>query len=188
MEPGEEREVGEESADGIEQGIPRSGGAAGDERLVDLVEAGVASGDDEGSKAPGPVPTFAGSADAAEKQDTEDEIFGEVGALANEVVDVGDSMMAEMREQPSQERLDDAAGVFGGKEIGGHEEDPARPEQCRPPGAQPARDQRRGEARLNFGECGGGAWVAPGLVGHCGWAPVCCAREMGSRAIFILAR
>src|SRR5579871_2960274 len=84
MEVGEEGEVGKEGADGVEQGVPWGGGAASDEGLVDFVEAGVAGGDDEGGDAPGPVPADAGTADAAEKQNAEDEVFGEVRGLPND--------------------------------------------------------------------------------------------------------
>ena len=128
MEVGEKGEVGEEGADGVEQGIPGGGGAAGDEGLVDFIEAGVAGGDDEGGYAPGPVPADADAAHGAEKQDAEDEIFGEVGALANDVMDVDDLVMREVGEEPAEKRFDDAAGVVGGEDVGGHEEDPASPE------------------------------------------------------------
>jgi hypothetical protein len=137
VEPSEEGEVGEEGADGVEEGIPWAGGAAGDEGLVDFVEAGVAGGDDEGGEAPRPAPADAGAANGAEKQNGEDEIFGEVGALANDVVDVGDLAVGEVREEPAQERLDEVAGVFLREKVGGHPEDESGPEEGGPPGAQP---------------------------------------------------
>lgn len=167
VEVREEDEVGEEGADGIDKGIPRSGGAAGDEGLVDFVEACVAGGDDEGGDAPRPMPTDACAADSAEEKNAEDEIFGEVSGFTDDVMNVGDLVAAQVREYPAQERLDDAAGVVLRKGVGGHDEDEASPEECGPPGAEPPWNQRGGQARLDFGEVGGGAWVAPGLVGHC---------------------
>lgn len=128
MEPSEKDQVREEGADGVEQGVPGGGGAAGNEGLVDFVEAGVAGGDDEGGDAPGPVPADARAADGAEKQNAEDEIFSEVGALSNDVMDMDDLVMREVGEEPAEKRLDDAAGVVGGEDVGGHEEDPASPE------------------------------------------------------------
>ena len=142
VEVGEEGEVGDEGADGVEEGIPGGGGAAGDEGLVDFVEAGVAGGDDEGSDAPCPMPADAGAANATEKQNAEDEVFSEVGALTDDVMDVGDLVVRQKGKEPAEERFDDAAGMFGGKEIGGHEEDEPGPEQGGPPGAQPTGNER----------------------------------------------
>ena len=88
------------------------------------------------------MPAFAGAADRAEKQNAEDEILGEVSALANDVMDVGDLMVGQMWEEPVEERLDDSTGVLGGKEIGGHKEDESGPEHGGPPGAQPTWNQR----------------------------------------------
>ena len=102
MEVGEEDKVGDEGADGIDEGIPGGGGAAGDEGLVDFVEAGIADGDDEGGDAPGPVPAGASAADRAEKQNAEDEIFGEVGALSDDVVDVNDLAVREVGQEPAE--------------------------------------------------------------------------------------
>jgi hypothetical protein len=137
VEPCEEGEVGEEGADGVEEGIPWAGGAADDEGLVNFVEAGVAGGDDQGGEAPRPAPADTGAADGAEEQNGEDEIFGEVGALTNDVVNVGDLAVGEVREEPAQERLDEVARVFLREEVGGHPEDEAGPEEGGPPGAEP---------------------------------------------------
>ena len=112
LEPCEEGEVGEEGADGVEERVPGSGGAAGDKGLVNFVEAGVAGGDDECGDAPRPAPTQAGAADGAEKQNAEDEIFGEVRALANDVVNVDDLAMRQVGKEPVDERLNEAAGVL----------------------------------------------------------------------------
>jgi hypothetical protein len=88
------------------------------------------------------MPADAGAADRAEKQNAEDEIFGEVCALANDVMDVADLVMGEVRQEPVEERLDDSTRVLGGEEIGGHEENEAGPEHGGQPGAQPTGDER----------------------------------------------
>jgi hypothetical protein len=90
----EEGEVGKEGADGVEEGVPRAGGSAGHEGLMDFVEAGVAGGDDESGDAPSPAPAEASAADGAEKQNAEDEILGEVGGLADDVMNVSNLVMA----------------------------------------------------------------------------------------------
>ena len=85
-EPEEEHGEGEEGADGVKEGIVGGGGAADDEGLVDFVEAGISGGHKPGGKAPGPAPAFAVAANATIEQKTEDKIFGEVGAFADEMV------------------------------------------------------------------------------------------------------
>ena len=85
---------------------------------MDFVEAGVAGGDDECGDAPRPAPSDACSADGAEKQNAEYEIFGEVGTLPNDVMYVSDLVVSPLGEQPMKERFDDAASVFSGEEIG----------------------------------------------------------------------
>src|SRR6266404_8388941 len=47
--------------------------------------------------------------------------------------------------------------------ICGHDKDDASPQERRPPGAQPGRDQELRETRLHFGQVRRRAWVAPGL-------------------------
>ena len=141
MEVSEKGEVGEESADGVEQGIPRGGGAAGDEGLVNFVEARVAGGDDESGDAPRPAPADARAADGAEKQNAEDEIFGEVRRLTDEVMNSRDLVMAQVRQEPAEKRFDDAARVILREEVGGHEEDETGPEEGGPPRTEPRRNK-----------------------------------------------
>jgi len=72
----------EEGASGVEERVPRRSGAAGDEGLVNFVEAGVTRSDGERGEGPGPAPAFAVAAEAAKEEEIEDEVVGEVGGLA----------------------------------------------------------------------------------------------------------
>ena len=164
--PEPEESEGEEGADGIEKGIVRRGGAAGDEGLVDFVHDGIASSDRKSGDAPGPAPAFAIAANAAINQEAENKIFGEVGALADEMVDEIELILREPGEEPVNEGRQDAGGVFGRERVGGEREDDASPGDGRPPGAKPCGDQQFVKAWLHFRQLRGGTGIAPGLVRH----------------------
>ena len=102
-EPEPEGGEGEERADGVEKGIVGRGGAADDEGLMDFVHDGIAGGDGKGGNAPGPAPAFAIAADAAVDQDAKNKILGEVGALADDVVNEIELVFAQMGEKPFRE-------------------------------------------------------------------------------------
>ena len=117
-EPEPEGGEGEEGADGVEKGIVGRGGAADDERLMDFVHDGIACGDGEGRDAPRPAPAFAIAADAAVDQDAKNKIFGEVGALADDVVNEIELVFGEMGEKPFHEEGKNRCGVLGREGVG----------------------------------------------------------------------
>ena len=86
-EPEPDDAESEKRADGIDQGVVGRGLAAGDEGLVDFVERGIAARDEERSQSPGPAPADVAAANAAKEKRAEDEVLGEVGALANVMMD-----------------------------------------------------------------------------------------------------
>ena len=77
----------EKRTGGIDQRVVGRGLATGDEGLVDFVERGVAARDEERSQSPGPAPADVAATNATEQKHTEDEVLGEVGALANVMMD-----------------------------------------------------------------------------------------------------
>ena len=81
--PQEENNRGDEGSNGVEERIPRGGGAAYDECLMDLIKCGVAGGNGKGNEGPRPAPALALATRATEKQKVENEVFGEVRRLAN---------------------------------------------------------------------------------------------------------
>jgi hypothetical protein len=70
----------------VDQYIANGGGAAGNKGLVKFVEAGVGGDENDNEKRPAKMSFPAAGANAAKQQQAEDEIFGEVAALANDVM------------------------------------------------------------------------------------------------------
>ena len=131
---------------------------------MDFVEGGVGGSDEPGGESPGPVPAAARSANAAIKENKEDEVFGEVSGLADEVVDGVNAFVGDGRNEPPENGFDNHAGVGGREGVCGGEENDGGPEQGGPPGAQPGRDEgEKGDAMPDLVEIGGGRWVAPGF-------------------------
>ena len=159
---------GEEGADGIDKGIVWGGLATGDEGLMDFVESGIAGSDEERGESPGPAPADARATNAAIEQEAKDEVFDEVGRLANVVVDQIKLRVGQAGYEPAEDGLDERGGVLGGEGVGGHDEDNGGPKEGGPPGAQPRGDQHLLKARLHLGELRRGTRIAPGLVRHAG--------------------
>ncbi len=78
---------------------------------------------------------------ARKSKNAEDEIFGEVSGLTDEVMNSRDLVMAQVRQEPAEKRFDDAARVVLREEVGGHEEDETGPEEGGPPGTEPRRNK-----------------------------------------------
>ena len=87
VDPEPEDGESEEGAGGIDKGIVWGCFAAGDERLMDFVERGIAGSDEERGESPGPAPADAGTSNAAKEEQAKNKIFSEVGRFANVVVD-----------------------------------------------------------------------------------------------------
>src|SRR5208283_4757699 len=131
---------------------------------MDFVEGGVGGGDEPGGEGPRPVPAGASAANAAVEQEIEDEVFGEVGRLADEEVDGVKGRAAKGRYKPVENGADDGGGVLGGEGVGGRGEDDGAPEQGGPPGVKPRGDYGFGRdamADLIEGRCR--ARIAPGF-------------------------
>jgi hypothetical protein len=156
-----EDDAGDEGAEGVEERIHGGGGAAHDERLVNLVEGRVACGDGKSGKSPSPAPAGAGAAHAAEQKQIENELFGKVSGFADEKVDDGELVLGKRGKKPAKNGQDNRGSVVRGKGVGGKSEDATSPDDCRPPGAQPGGDERHALAK--FVEFRGGARIAPGL-------------------------
>jgi len=85
-----------------------------------------------------------------------------VRGLADEIMDGVKGRFAERWREPVQNGSEDGGGVFGGKSVGGSEEDNHTPEQGGPPGAEPAGNHGFGRnAVTNLVEIGGGPRIAP---------------------------
>src|SRR5260221_6349361 len=106
--------------------------AAGDERLVDFIESGVAEGDEERGESAGPAPAGAAASNAAVEQHGEDKIFGEVGRLAYVVVDALELRGGHGGFEPVEDRLEEVGSVLVGEGVGGHGEDKGSPQQSEP--------------------------------------------------------
>jgi len=151
-------------SDGVEERVPWRCRAADDEGLVDFIERGISGRDGKGDEAPRPMPAFAIATGSAEEQQIENEILAEVRGLTDEIMDFVDLMAGKRTEKPAEDRLDDGAGVCRRKSISGERENDGCPDQCRPPGAKPGRNERR--ALTDLVEFRGGARIAPGLFGQ----------------------
>jgi hypothetical protein len=140
--------------------------------LVDFVKGGIGGGDEPGGPGPGPAPSELREADAAEEDQVEDEIFGEVRGLADDVMDGVELCCGEMRDQSVQDGVEDGAGIVGGEGVGGEGENEAGPQDGGPPGAEPVRYEGFArEAVTDLIEIGCGAWIAPGFGGGQAEAP-----------------
>lgn len=160
----EEDEEGKEGAAGVEEGIPGGSVARRDEGLMDFVQGGVARGDEPGGEGPGPVPADTRAANAAIKQSIKDEEFSEMRGLADIKVDDFKGRIAEGGREPAKNDPENGGGVFRRKRVRGSEEDDGTPEQCGPPGAEPAGKHGIGwNAVTDFVESGGGRRIAPGI-------------------------
>jgi len=159
---------GEEGPGGIDKGIVRRGLAAGDERLMDLIESGVAEGDEQRGQSPGPAPADAATANATVEEQTEDEVFGEVSGLADVMVDELELSGGEVGFEPAEEGLEERGGVLRREGVHGHGEDESGPKESGPPDAQPCGDQQARETWLHLREMRSGARIAPGLIRHAG--------------------
>ena len=162
-EPQPQRCKCHESSDGVQQGIIRRSRAAGDKRLVDFVQDGIARGNRESRYAPSPPPSFASRTHAAIEQQAKDKVLAEMCALSNEIVNRKELIFGQGWDEPSQDRFDHRRRVLRGKRIRGHRENHARPRDGRPPGAQPPPLARRVQASLNFRQLRSGARIAPRL-------------------------
>jgi len=131
---------------------------------MDFVEGGVGGGDEPSGEGPGPVPTGAGAANAAVEEEIEDEVFRQVGRLADEEVNDFKSRRTQSRNEPMQGGSNNDGGVIGGKSVCGGGEDDGAPEQCRPPGVEPrGKDGFGRDALADLIEGGSGARIAPGF-------------------------
>jgi hypothetical protein len=163
---GEEEKEGDQGAGGVEKRVPGGGGARGDEGLVNFVEAGIGGGDEPGGGGPRPAPVGAAGADAAIEKNEEDEVFGEVGAFADEEMEVVDGVGGERGQEPAENGFDDGAGVEGREGVRGEKEDEKGPEDGGKPGTKPGGKKGFGrDAIADFVEIGGGARIAPGFGG-----------------------
>ena len=125
-------------ARGVDQHVSKSSLTAGNERLVKFVEGGVAEDDQNRDQSPTQVPAFFASADSAENQQAENEIFGEVGAFTNDVVKQFERLVRSAGQQPMQEGNEVMAGVLGGKSASRKAGNGNGPEQSRPPSFEPS--------------------------------------------------
>src|SRR5438477_3230277 len=64
-------------SDGVEEGVPRRGRAAGDKSLVDFIQRGVPGGDGKSEEGPRPTPGFAIATGSAEEEQIDNAILGE---------------------------------------------------------------------------------------------------------------
>src|SRR2546429_1427253 len=151
-------------SDGIEEGVPRRGRAADDKGLVDFIQRGVSGRDGKSEEGPRPTPAGAIATGSAEEEQIENEVLGEVSDLADEIMHFVNLMAGKRREKPAESRLDDGAGVCGGKSVGGERENDRCPKQGRPPGAKPGGNER--SALTDLIEFRSGARIAPGLFGQ----------------------
>src|SRR5882757_10489668 len=151
-------------SDGIEEGVPRRGRAADDKGLVDFIQRGVSGSDGKSEEGPRPAPAGAIATGSAEEEQIENEVLGEVSGLADEIMEFVNLMAGKRTEKPTESRLDDGAGVCGGKSVSGERENDRRPKQGRPPGAEPGGNERG--ALTDLVEFRSGARIAPGLFGQ----------------------
>src|SRR6266850_7740 len=149
-EPHPQYAEGCESADRVEQGIVRRSGAAGDERLVNLIQDGVSCGAEECRQAPRPAPPLAVTAHPAIEQQAKHKIFREVRALSNEIVDRPELILCKRRNQPPQNRFEHPRRVLRGERVRGCREDDPCPEEYWPPDVQPKWHAGRPQAGLNL--------------------------------------
>jgi hypothetical protein len=163
----EEEDEGAEGGGGIEKRIPWRSGAGRDENLVNLIQSGITGGNQPGNDRPGPVPGAAlsvGSAKAVIEKEAEDEVFAEVRAFADDVMNEIESTRRDRRKQPVEKGFDDAAGVSGGKGIGRKKRNDRGPEKSGPPSAEPVAHARfRRGRRVRLVEAGVGLRGAPGF-------------------------
>src|SRR5579885_1160400 len=131
-----ERRDGEESAEGIQQGIVRRSSAAANESLMDFVERGVERGGEPRREAPGPAPALLPGAKSAIEKEAEDEVLGEVRGLADDVIDFAKLMRGKRGDQPVTNPRNDGGGVIGRERVRGHEENHNSPGDGRPPVAE----------------------------------------------------
>lgn len=150
VEPQSEHEEREERTDGIQQRIVRRSGTAGDEGLVNFIEARIARSDKPRRKSPGPPPSRTRATNAAKNEEIEDEVFAEVRGFANQMMDKIHGFLTPTWEQPMQERTDNVEGVRRGKRVGGQRENDASPGNSGPPGTDPLRNQKFVKLRLQF--------------------------------------
>lgn len=151
----------DEGANGVQQRIPRRCRAAYDEGLVDFVEGGIACGDGEGGKGPSPTPAGAGATNATEQKQIENEVFCKMSGFADEKVDDGELVSGKRGKEPAKNGQDNRGSVIRRKGVSRKSEDATGPDQRRPPGMQPRRNERHAFAK--FVEFRGGAGIAPGL-------------------------
>ena len=117
-EPKIEEGKSEKRADGIEKRIVGRSSAADDESLVNFVEARIDGGDEPSGKTPGPAPTFAVATEAPVKEEAKNKIFGEVGGLADEMVNDSKLMMGEVWEEPVDDGRENRCRVLRGEVVG----------------------------------------------------------------------
>jgi hypothetical protein len=136
----EEDEESEEGAGGIEERIPGGGAAGGNKDLMNLIESRIDRCDEPGEESPGPLPgtaILARGTNAMVEEHEKNEILGEMGGFADDVVSEVECVLGDSRKQPADERLDNAGGVIGGEGVGGKDKDDGGPDEGRPPSVKP---------------------------------------------------
>ena len=83
-----------------------------------FVQRGVSRDNENRQQGPAQMHLTTSGADTAQDQQAQDEIFGEVRALANEVMDFEERSHRSAGEEPVKEWNDDAAGIFRGEQAG----------------------------------------------------------------------
>lgn len=168
----EKYEKGGESACGVEERVPGRSGTRGNERLVEFVENRIDGGDEPCGESPRPVPAVAASADAATKEQIENEVFGEVGGLADQKMDDVDAAVGNGWDEPAEQGLEYEGSVGRREGVCGSEKDQPGPEKDGPPDVEPCRSERSvRNAVADLVEVGCGARVTPGFGGrHSGFS------------------
>jgi len=107
---GPENDHADDGAGGVDEDVGDECGAGGDEDLMDFVGGGVEEDDencDEGlAPAPGAGVAANGFADGAPEEYSENGVFGEVRAFADDVMDAFDVSLGHVGEKPVQEGFD----------------------------------------------------------------------------------
>jgi len=130
---------------------------------MDFIHDGIAGGDGEGGDAPRPAPAFAIAAHAAVDQDAKNKIFGEVGALADDVVNETELVFGEVGEKPAHDWGENVRGVLGGERVSRERKDDAGPGDGWPPGPKPGGNEEFVQAGLHFRQLWRGPGITPGL-------------------------
>ena len=137
-EPHPKDELSDCRAEGIQHRVLPPGLAAGHERLMHFVQAGVKCRHYDGFHHPRDPPSAFLSSKRAKEHQAEDKIFGHVSGFADQVMDISNRARRCRRKQPSQERFDHPRSGRGRKMFCREYPDHGCPAQGGPPLAQPA--------------------------------------------------